>query len=71
MGVKTAHLLSGKKTELYKLFSFKKRKIYWLTRMGVKTAHFQNGPVSKWHSSKTAPEPKRLISKTVHFYGAI
>ena len=39
--------------------------------MGVKTAHFHNGPVSKWHSSKTAPEPKRLISKTVHFYGAI
>ena len=22
--------------------------------MGLKTAHFQNGPVSKWHSSKTA-----------------
>ena len=29
--------------------------------MGVKTAHVQNGPVSKWPSSKPAAEPKRLI----------
>ena len=35
--------------------------------MGVKTAHFQNGPVSKWHGSKTAPEPKRLNQKLSTF----
>ena len=64
-------VIMEKNIELYKLFCLKKRKPYWLSRMGVKTAQFQNGPVLKWPSSKTAPEPKLLMSKTAHFYGAI
>ena len=50
-----------------KSFSVKKWKPYWLASMGVKTAHFQNGPVSKWPTSKTAQQPKRPYQQRLTF----
>ena len=41
-----------KKTELYKLFNLKTHKD------GGQNGALQNGPVSKWPTSKPAPEPQ-------------